>query len=68
MSIETIIYLIVKIVCVMYILSDLWVFIFRRGINGLWNRLFDKTDRIDCGNSDRGEDVVFAEDADNEVM
>lgn len=68
MSIEMIIYLIVKIVCVMYILSDLWVFIFRRGINGLWNRLFDKTDRIDCGNSDRGEDVVFAEDADNEVM
>lgn len=68
MIIETIIYLIVKIVCVMYILSDLWVFIFRRGINGLWNRLFDKTDRIDCGNSDRGEDVVFAEDADNEVM
>ena len=37
---ETYVYLTVKIVCAVYMLTRLWLFLFRRKADGLWDRLY----------------------------
>ena len=54
MSIEEIIYLAVRIVCTLYLFYDLWMFLFRRRINGLWDGQYDK---IGVNKADKSHDV-----------
>ena len=68
MSIEEIIYLAVRIVCTLYLFYDLWMFLFRRRINGLWDRLCDKSG---VNNAERLQDVdnhTSDDDNTNEVI
>ena len=67
MTIEEMIYLAVRIICVLYLFYDLWIFLFRRRINGLWDRLYDK-DAVDNAKSQDIENHTSDDDDPNEVI
>lgn len=67
MSIEEIIYLAVRIVCTLYLFYDLWIFLFRRRINGLWDGQYDK---VGVNKVDKSHDIEnnTPDDDPNEVI
>ena len=68
MNIEEMIYLAVRIICALYLFYAMWMYLFRRRINGLWDRLCDKSG---VNNAERLQDVDnhTSDDADpNEVI
>ena len=68
MSIEEIIYLAVRIVCTLYLFYDLWMFLFRRRINGLWDGQYDKVGVNKVDKSHDIENNTPDDDDPNEVI
>ena len=68
MSIEEMIYLAVRIVCTLYLFYDLWMFLFRRRINGLWDGQYDKVGVNKVDKSHDIENNTPDDDDPNEVI
>ena len=62
------IYLAVRIVCTLYLFYDLWMFLFRRRINGLWDGQYDKVGVNKVDKSHDIENNTPDDDDPNEVI